>query len=528
MKDNKLFIHPILFALYPILELYFKLSSEILVLDVFRPLFVAISVSTVLWLLLRYMVKNGERAAFIDTLIIIFVLYYGAVHHVLWDVSLAGFRIGRHEILIPFWFLILAFLGSPWVWQKFTNPRFITLFLNITSATALTFSILRFGFVRVVQAQQDEVVTPSVQVTVEPDDFVIQNITSDVDIYYIILDGYGRNDVLSELYTIDNQEFLDFLDSRGFYIANESQANYIQTALSLASSLNLGYLASSAPESGSRLPLMQLINQSRVRQFLEQQGYQVLAVDSGYGPTKIPNADSYLTPSSNTFLNQFEAYLITNTPLVYWMDKGDFGIVRVGHGENRALVTYAFEQLVEVPQLTGPEFVFFHIISPHPPFVLDRNGNFVDPGPPSLVGFLDGDFFRGSTEDYTVGYYEKLLYTNQQMQIVIDAILDNSATPPVIIVQADHGPGALLNWTSPEQSCLWERTSILNAYYIPGVDPEVLYPSISPVNSFRVVFNTLFDTQLPLLEDRSYYSPWARPYQFVELGPEAQTPCTLP
>ena len=49
----------------------------------------------------------------------------------------------------------------------------------------------------------------------------------------------------------------------------------------------------------------------------------------------------------------------------------------------------------------------------------------------------------------------------------------------------------------PDQ--LLQKTGILNAYYLPGADPRVFYPTISPVNSFRVVFNTYFGASLPLL-----------------------------
>jgi hypothetical protein len=63
-----------------------------------------------------------------------------------------------------------------------------------------------------------------------------------------------------------------------------------------------------------------------------------------------------------------------------------------------------------------------------------------------------------------------------------------------------------LDWDSPANSCLWERTSILNAYYLPGDGKNKLYPSISPVNSFRIVLNTYFGAELPLLPDRTYFT----------------------
>ena len=59
------------------------------------------------------------------------------------------------------------------------------------------------------------------------------------DIYYIILDAYGRHDALGEF---DNTDFLKELESRGFFVATNATSNYKYSIQSLASSLNLAYL----------------------------------------------------------------------------------------------------------------------------------------------------------------------------------------------------------------------------------------------------------------------------------------------
>src|SRR5262249_55600413 len=62
------------------------------------------------------------------------------------------------------------------------------------------------------------------------------------DIYYIILDGYARSDVLRRNFGLDNEPFLRRLERKGFFVARRSAANYCQTPLCLASSLNARYL----------------------------------------------------------------------------------------------------------------------------------------------------------------------------------------------------------------------------------------------------------------------------------------------
>jgi hypothetical protein len=72
------------------------------------------------------------------------------------------------------------------------------------------------------------------------------------DIYYIILDGHARSDILAELYGYDNNWFVDSLRQRGFYVADRSRTNYAQTYLSLASTLNMTYLDSLAQAVGPK------------------------------------------------------------------------------------------------------------------------------------------------------------------------------------------------------------------------------------------------------------------------------------
>jgi hypothetical protein len=120
-----------------------------------------------------------------------------------------------------------------------------------------------------------------------------------------------------------------------------------------------------------------------------------------------------------------------------------------------------------------------------------------------------------------------MAYISQLTEEVVENILENSAIPPVIVIQGDHGSGMLLNWDSAENSCLLERTSILNAYYIPSDEETQLYETITPVNSFRVVLNEIFDFDLPLLDDKSYFSSWDKPYQVEEITNRIEESCDL-
>ena len=87
----------------------------------------------------------------------------------------------------------------------------------------------------------------------------------------------------------------------------------------------------------------------------------------------------------------------------------------------------------------------------------------------------------------------------------------------------DRGPRLRIDRL--EGTDIKERYSIFNVYHLPPAPENAgsaveLYPSISPVNSFRVIFNRYFGTDYPLLEDKSIYTPFLEPYRFIPVPDE--------
>ncbi len=137
------------------------------------------------------------------------------------------------------------------------------------------------------------------------------------DIHYIITDAYTRSDVLKSRCHTDNSAFLEELSRLGFFIADRARSNYVVTYLSLASSLNFTYLDSLAgalgPESDDYGPLIQMIQNNRLVDFLRRRGYTIVSFASGYVGTSLAGADVRFAPRWS--LSEFQTLLVNTTLL---------------------------------------------------------------------------------------------------------------------------------------------------------------------------------------------------------------------
>ena len=386
------------------------------------------------------------------------------------------------------------------IWRWFGDPARLSSYLNLVFAILLIFQVVRLS------EATDNVLASEAR----PEFTAIAPLTGEIhlnagtrpDIYVIVLDGYGRQDVLQQIYGYDNTGFLQELEGRGFYVANASHSNYVQTPFSVVSLLNFDYVQAWRPQSNYARYLNLPIQANRVYNLLDEIGYTTISFETGPTYTQIESSDVYL--SDFLPFNKFETFLLMDSPIEPLSSAYDLEIAIPSYETHRKRTLYTFDELKEIPaSIPGPRIVYAHILLPHPPFAFDGYGNSVDPQRPYTL--QDGDEFEGSLEEYREGYQEQVMFANNRIMDTVDAILANSKTPPIIILMSDHGPGSMFRWDINSPGCLWERTSNLYAVLLPGHQNDgMMYSSMTPVNSFRVIFNTYFGTELPLLEDRTY------------------------
>jgi hypothetical protein len=466
------------------------------------------------------LVNNADQAGLFTSIIIFFLFYYGIFY--------SGFRRRQlfetegyyHILSIGVFIILIAALIRI---NKIKRPKFLkifTLFLNIMAIFVIITPLI--SYIRFIQANLKDPLR-NWEPTVYDDNIPSYRMnTNHPDIYYVILDGYGGEDVLSSIYNFDNSDFLEYLQDRGFYIADESRSNYLQTALSLASSLNVDYLDDlnqSGSNSWNRSPLKDLIANSRVNQILSDIGYSFITFDTGYDFTDIEDSDLYFSNFIN--IEKFEEVYLSFTPLLLFDNASWNKIPLFTYQTHRSRIQDINEQFSLIPSLPGPKFVFVHYLIPHPPFVFDRFGNSIYPD--WSYSLKDADSFPGSRAEYIAGYTEQIQYVNKMVIDLVDGILSNSENQPLIIIQGDHGSRMLTDWSSPEASCTWESASILNAFLVE--DSSSLYPSITPVNTFRIILDDLANTNFSLLEDKVFFSDFGRPYNFIDITELSEIAC---
>jgi len=239
------------------------------------------------------------------------------------------------------------------------------------------------------------------------------------------------------------------------------------------------------------------LKDSGVSETLRGLGYTVIAFENRASGHFDLLEDIHLSRNSTLLknvsfsggLNEFEAMLVETSFLRVFFDMPQLlpefiakDVIDSEFYESYLQTLYILEELKNVPSIPGPKFTMAHIMTPHDPYIFSPDGSFMPSGGKGPI----------------VGYRNNVSFIDNFLPETIEGIIQNSSAPPIIIIQGDHGPTGIKE--DPES-----RMKILNAYFVREEAKENLYPTITPVNSFRVVFNAYFDTQYPILDDHSYF-----------------------
>lgn len=467
--------HALLFALYPVLFLYSRNMAELAPSVLVVPLLVALAATIVASLALTKLFGNEIKGGVMVSWLLLLFFSYGHVFN----------RVGggvwlHHRQLMPVWVLLGA-AGIFGILRARRPPARLDRTLTVVAAVAMLAVVASIALELARSREAGPIPELDAAQTV-PD-----STRARPDIYYIVLDGYANDANLRELYGFDNHGFVEGLQRRGFFVAHHSRSNYSTTLNSTAATLNMDYLdrlTSLIGTTSDRYEVFySLILHDRVLRLLEARGYTCVKIN---------------TPPE-FFYHDFSFMLLGTTFAAYWVTNEHY----------RSTTLSVFRRLDDFVPSGGPTFLYTHIVCPHPPYVFGPSG-----GPVSLQEksrFMDRSALKHA-------YLDQMEYVNSRVLSLVDSIRTRSRRPPIIILQGDHGPANLGRMDRPDAILLKERMGILNAYLLPDAGGAGLYDSISPVNTFRLIFRNYFGLRFEPLADRSYFNLPGRPFQFITVS----------
>jgi len=423
------------------------------------------------------------------------VLGIGAVSTFLYlplssGLSALGLSLGSFRIAI---WLVLTIVVLVLVWHVFRS-RQAQQVLVVVAAVMVAAPLLQFAMF----LTSGRGSTPSVSALSSPASVPSR---AQPNVYWLVFDAYARADVLEDYFGFDNKPFLDALKERGFMVSDQAWANYASTKLSLSTTASMEYFLPLDTPLHPSMWTARLQGFNPVVGRFQAMGYRYVHIEPGGNNLKTRcggREDLCVTasPSGALSVNEAEVALLELTPLFPiirrlfpWMLSFDF--------------TSIDDVSVELDTIPArPQFVFAHILSPHPPKRFDAR-----------CGRLTDIEFDLAGNDYAAvldGYINDLGCLNPRIIALVDRLLGDDTSDPIVILQSDHGLRADLPPSVGDAGKRVPQALVpyanLHAMRTPHRCDNPRYEEFSLVNTFRIVFACIDHESPDLLPNRRFGS----------------------
>jgi hypothetical protein len=337
------------------------------------------------------------------------------------------------------------------------------------------------------------------------------------DIYHFVFDRLASDELLARDFGV-KPGIGQFLEKRGFYVAHASHSNYLTTLLSLASTFYLDYLhflPDPRVKEDNWHPVQKMLDDHRVARALRARGYEFLQFGGWWrGTYNNPLADE----NHALGFSEFAMRYLQGTALrpLFWAMPDTGFTMRLDWDRGQCQrVPRQVEMIQNVGVRERPVYVFAHFLLPHEPFVFAPDGRCLSHAESAE---------RGRQQ----GYVDQVAYAHRIIEQLVTTLQTEGRPKPIILIQADEGPypedgpfpdrDLRIPWQDAPPEHLRIKSGILNAFYFPDGGYDQLRPDITPVNSYRVLFNHYFGADLPLLPDRIYAFPFITdPFEFYDV-----------
>jgi hypothetical protein len=476
MFEKPIIYHPFLFALLFILREFQDSYKFIPWIELIGAIFLAIIIVFLILLIITCVTSDKKKGALITSAFLVWFLFFIDFHNFLFHFETISRLINRGYTFSMVLWAFLCILFCTYVFFSRRQFKRTNLYMTILCAIMILIQMGEINLLdRIMDADYRIFIVNKENYTLNPG-----KIGKKPDIYYIILDSYTSSNSLKEFWQFDNSPLLTFLKQKGFFVAENSRSPNTWTALSVASSLNLSPIDTNLrklPAGVSGSITYNLLRNNRATASLMSLGYDFknLSLFDIAGSQRFYTYPEIMSGESSFPTAIYEKTLFGTIKKRYLALK-DFSKINLS----------IFDELKKSNngKHDKPVFVYAHLMMPHWPYQFDRNGHILPPEQ------LRGTFTRKDL------YLEQLIYTNQLIMETVNTILSNRNNSPIIIIQGDHGFRML---EGPDKDK--ESRTILNAYFLPNEGKCSLYDNISPINTFRMIFNCYFGTNYGLINE---------------------------
>jgi len=485
-------LHSFLIALSPVLFLYAHNIEQVLIHDTFLSALILVGLAIIILAVFFVTLRSLQKAAILTSIFLLLFFSYGQLYSLRQEYDL------RERYLVGG---LLASLAAAFLWLYKTRIGLsrVTRFLNVFAIVFVVFSLVSIGRFKINET------SPSVDTRSGPQ---VTATAERPDIYYFLVDGYASQWELSNFYGNDNKQFIDYLKQKGFYVVPESRSNYAKTEFSLSTILNLDYLeglSATGQVSSETIRPPRLLQNHRVWQFLKPLGYKYFHFGSWWEGTY---NNRYADVNVNQgYMPEFPQLLYRSIEQFLPFEPAFLDVRRLQW--ERTL--YQFSELPKIPKREDkkPVFVFVHFIT-HSPFVFNEDGS-----------FLKNEASKVS-DSGKQDYLNQLLFLNKKLEVLVESILKTSKTPPIIVIQSDHGSRDTADENVSDardysDEYLRRRLRNFSAFYLPDGGDGSPYETITPVNTFRLLFNKYFGTNYEILPNKSFITLPGSHYDLIDV-----------
>jgi hypothetical protein len=448
---------------------------------------------------LCFLIARLHKRAAVITFLCLLVLWYFGVYHDALKWLLGENKFTSYKVVIPFTCIVLA--GTLFYLLKnesalMQSSRYFTIVMGILTLYELIFwSVNTYKYSRNRNLIYDNF---SMSNHYRPSTLAD---SAKPDIYLLVFDEYTNNTALRELWGFDNSRIANWLRASAFYVADSGKANYDFTPYSIASLLNMNYIEGPRATNGAH-PLFMLqgvssMSNNQVFEIVKKEGYAIRffapfnnTIET-YNGVKEFNDFPYIQLYHTTLFYRVKRDILWNFPMwnKYFSRSAQEEEEQPAYGNMERRARDVFSTIKQIESTANsnsdrpPRFVYGHLMITHEPHLFDTAGR-VKPAHAILSGKEQFD-----------SYISQVNFANKIIEELVTYLLQNNKRNTIILLMGDHG----FRHLEKEK----ERYHFPNfqAVYFPNNNYKNLYQTISPVNTFRVVFNNYFGQQFPLLKD---------------------------